>query len=178
MSLNYCLTDLPAHEILECNTSLKGGISAVGFLANQNSITDYTSAAQIASAIANGDLKVVKDIKGEVPDASPVEGENLRACGPENVLDSFDRSLTYMDGAVTDTNITFYNALNRWNGWLVWYNCYEQTLTVVNTNVNVNAFNVVPNSKKLKQMWKVSIKWDSLDAPAVYDASTLTQYFE
>ncbi len=175
----YCAIDLPEHEELECNEKMYGGISAIGFLSTNKVITDYSSATQIQAEIDAGRLRIAHGIKGEIPDASPVTGESLRGCGPEKVLDGYDRTATWMDGKVVPANVPFYDSLSTWSGYLLIYNCSEKQLIVVDsTTVSVSSFFTVPSSKKSPQIWKGKAEWDSFQNPSIHDATALVSIFE
>lgn len=176
---DYCALDLPGHEELECNEKLYGGNSSIGFLSTNHQITDFEDPTQLQAEIDAGRLSIAKKIKAEIPDASPIEGESLTGCGPEITLDGFDRSITWMDGKVSKTNVDYYKSLNRWQGFLLIYNCSEKQLFVEDqTTVSVRSFLTVPASKKQPQVWKGTAKWSSFDGLELYDASALASIFE
>lgn len=169
-SCGYQCTDLPNHEQVICGEYLKGGISSIGILECDHSITDFTSAVQATTAINNNQLTIIEPVVGEVPAPSPVEGTNPSGCGSATILDSFDRTATWNDYNVSDSNVNFYNALNRRKAYLVLYHCNDDNITVVDQSVSFSAMRIVPNNQREKQYFQVTAKWTSLDEAAIYDA--------
>jgi len=170
--IQYGCGDLPNHELVPCGVYPKGGISAIGILETDHTITDFTNAAQYTAAIANNSLNVIKNIRGNVPDPSPVEGDNPVGCGPDTILNGFNWTANWMDANVTSGNIDFYNQLNTRTTFLIIYLCDEDTVMVVERAVNYIGFNTVPASNKELQMFNATAR-ASLSAnglPLKYDA--------
>jgi hypothetical protein len=160
MPFDYCLTELTDHDNLQCNEYSFGGISAIGILATDHSITDFTSAAQLQDAIDNGDLKIVKKIKAELGEPAAQESENLVACGADNVLDGYDNTLTVMDGKVSSTNDQFWSQLDGATTYAILYNCSSGHAIVVEKPISWKApFTMIPYSVKAKQMYKPTGVW-------------------
>ena len=108
----YGCGTLPNHQLLACGVYDRGGISAIGILEADHTIVDYSNASQYTAAIAAGDLKVIKNIRGTVPDASPVEGDNPVGCGPDTILNGFNFTATWQDANTNSANVSFYSQLN------------------------------------------------------------------
>lgn len=159
---DYNCVALPDHEQVDCGQFPKGGIFTVGVLECDHEISDFTSITETNNAIADGKLTLIKSVKASYPEATPVEGENPTACGAETILDGFDHILDLRDFNVRGENDTFYEALNQRSTFLIWYNCQEQRLRVVEQQV-VWAVKpaTVPESNKEKQLYVGQIKWSS-----------------
>lgn len=166
---NYNCAELPEHEIVDCNQYPVGGIDAFAVLDCNHGITDWTSTSQWNSAIASNKATIITQTKGELPDPSPVEGDNPVGSGPEQILDNFDRTFTWTDGNVTAGNIDMVNRLNRWKGALVFREANEGRITVIDETGTFVVFRSVANTKKTKQMFKGTYKWTAFDEPAIYD---------
>jgi hypothetical protein len=159
--LEYGCAALPDHELILCGNYARGGISAIGIL-EENAYgpggtfatpADWGNNAKYATAIANGSLKIIKNIRGTVPDASPVDVDNPVGCGPTSLLAGFDWTATWMDANTTDGTITFYRALNERVTGLVLYLCSSEEVMVIETPVNYVCLPVtVPASNKELQM--------------------------
>lgn len=167
---DYNCTELPEHELVACGQYPKGGTSAIGILECDHTIADFGDGTDLQAAIDTGKLTIIKNIKGELPDPSPVEGENVSGCGPENILDGFDRTATWSDFNVTAANVDFYNALNKRATFLILYHCESETLTVVESKTRYIAHRSSPASSKQKEKFSVTAKWSSFDEPAIYTA--------
>lgn len=169
MSCNTDCTSIGSHELVDCGLYLKGGISAMGLLECNHTITDFSLGSQLQTAINAGKLIVIKPIKGEIPEPSPVEGENPSGCGAETILDGFDRTFVWDDFNVTPTNVDFYNALNKRQYYLIIFHCEDDQITVVQTKASFVAKGMNPKSNKEKRKWNVVAKWTAFDAPPFYD---------
>jgi hypothetical protein len=158
----YCaFEDLSDHEKVSCGYRF-GGISAVGVLKTGHNIVDFSSPIEALAAINAGKLKIIKSIKALYPAASPVEGENPSACGPETILDGFDNTVTWNDFNVTALNDIFYVELNKseFDGLILYY-CQEDEIRVIDRRVSFVALPAQSNSNKEKQFYSVTAKWTS-----------------
>jgi hypothetical protein len=173
MSQICSFEDLDDHEKNDCYYP-KGGIGALGILKTGHEITDFSSQAQLQAAIDAGTLKIIKNIKAELPEPSPVEGENPLACGAETIVDGFDYTVEATDFNVNNVNDEFYRKLNlsQFAG-LILYLCEEEQLRVVENGVNFNSRLVIPRSNKEKQNYLVTAKWSQSVAdefPVLHEA--------
>lgn len=170
----YCTAeDLSDHEKNDCYYP-KGGISGVGILKTGHGITDFSNATQVQAAITAGTLKVIKAVKAELPEPSPIEGENPVACGSETIVDGFDYTFEVTDFNVNENNDEFYRLLNisQFSG-IMFFMCEEEQVRVVENNVSFNARLVIPRSNKEKQNYLVTAKWSQSvqeSFPVLYDA--------
>lgn len=175
MSCNTDCTSIGSHELVDCGLYLKGGISAMGLLECNHSISNFGTGSQLQTAINQGKLIVIKPIKGEIPEPSPVEGENPSGCGSETILDGFDRTFVWDDFNVTAANIDFYNALNRRVYYLLIYHCQDAQLTVVQTKASFVAKLMTPKSNKEKRKYSVTAKWTAFNEAPIYDLDATGQ---
>lgn len=169
---NYNCTDLPSHEQVSCGEFKKGGINAIAVVDCDHTITDWSDATQWQNNIDAGTIKLIGPVRAEIPAPSPVEGVNPNSCGADTILDDFDRTITWQDYNVNDTNIAFYNALNRRNAFVVAYHGCAETpeITVIESEVNFVAMRTVPQTRKEKQMFTATGKWTAFDEAPIYDA--------
>jgi hypothetical protein len=165
--LEYGCSALPDHELVDCGNYKRGGISAIGILEEDAFGTggtfvtpaDYGNGAKYAAAIAAGDLKIIKNIRGTVPDASPVDVDNPVGCGPQSLLAGFDFTATWMDANTTDGSIDFYRALNKRVTGLILYLCGSGEVMVILQPVNYVCLPVnVPASNKELQMFNCTAR--------------------
>jgi hypothetical protein len=159
MSTNCTAEELDDHEANACYYP-KGGISAIAILKSGHGITDFANATQTNAAIAAGNYKIISPIKAELPAPSPVEGENVTACGSETIVDGFDYTIPYKDFNVNAVNDEMYRQANlsQFSG-VVMYMCEEEQIRVVESGVNIVAGLLIPASNKEKQHYPVTIKW-------------------
>jgi hypothetical protein len=159
MSIQCSFEELDAHEANNCQYP-KGGISAIGILKTGHGITDFANATQVNAAIADGKLKLITNIKAELPEPSPVEGENPIACGSDTIVDGFDYTLEVKDFNVNSGNDEFYRQLNlsQFPGLII-YMCSEDEIRVIESGVNFVSRLVIPLSNKEKQSYLVTAKW-------------------
>jgi hypothetical protein len=140
----------------------KGGISKVMVLKSGHGIIDFTNATQVLAAITAGKAKILGGLKAELPEPSPVEGENPVACGNDTILDGFDYVVSIQDFNTNPTNDVFYQKLNtsQYAG-IVLYFCEEDEIMVVADKVNFVSRLIVPKSNKEKQYYMVDAKWSA-----------------
>jgi hypothetical protein len=173
MSIQCSFEELDSHEANNCQYP-KGGISALGILKTGHGITDFANASQVTAAITDGKLRLITNIKAELPEPSPVEGENPIACGSETIVDGFDYTLDVKDFNVNTNNDEFIRQLNlsQFAG-LVVYMCAEDEIRVIEQGVTFVGSLVIPPTKKEKQYYHVVAKWSQSvqePLPVLYSA--------
>jgi hypothetical protein len=173
MSQICSFEDLDDHEQNDCYYP-KGGISALGVLKADHGITDFANATQVQDAIDAGNLKIIRNIKADLPEPSAVEGENPLACGSETIVDGYDYTVETTDFNVNPTNDEFYRKLNlsQFTG-LILYMCEEEQVRVIEQGVNFGARLVIPRSNKEKQHYLITAKWSQAVAeefPVLHEA--------
>jgi hypothetical protein len=167
---NYGCGTLEDHEQVLCGEYKNGGFSGVGIDDCASDISDYSDAAEWTSAIAAGHMKVIKGIKGELPEATAVEGESAVGCGPENEVYTYDRTFTFTDSNVSAANTAFYNSLKKRRVKIVPFACDSDEVLPVQYIANVDAKLVVPRSNGERQHYMVTFRWRGLDDPVAVDA--------
>jgi len=171
--INCTPEDLPEYEANLCYYP-KGGISKTFVLKEDHGITDFTDEEQVEAAITAGTMVIMGGLKGNLPEPSPVEGENPIACGSETIVDGYDYTAEIKDFNVNAGNDEFYRKLNQsqFSGFGM-YLCEQNAVRVVEKGVTFNARLVIPESNKEKQQYLVTAKWsqDVADPfPVLYDA--------
>jgi hypothetical protein len=161
MSIICSFEDLGAHEKFVCGPKF-GGIPGALVLKTGHNITDFSNAAQVQAAITAGTAVLVMGIKAAIPDATAVEGEAPTSCGTETVLDGFDRTITWKDAKISNSNNEFYRQLNSQGGFsgIVLYYCSDNSVEVIEKRVNFAALPASsPESQKEKRFYNVTAKW-------------------
>jgi hypothetical protein len=160
MSYNDCtFEELGAYEENLCYYP-KGGASIAGILKAGHGITDFSDEVQVQAAIDAGNLVLMTNIKGALPEPAAVEGENPVACGSENIVDGFDYTYEIINMNVNETNDLFIAQLNQsaFSG-LLWFLCEQEKLRVVQQKVTFNARLVEDVSNKIKDRYLITAKW-------------------
>lgn len=159
--MSICFADLTDHEQNACGT-INGGSNAVAVLLTGHAITDYTDTAQWEAAEAAGLAKVIKGIKGNYPNPSPVTQPNPQGCGPANITTGFDSTFVFLDANVNANNDEFYAALNKTGGEFVFYECENEEIRVVDRSVQYQAFPAtLPEANTEYQVYNVTVSWSS-----------------
>lgn len=159
-NLDYCFSNLPDFQQIQCANWLHGGIDGLIIFETDGSITDYTILAQWTAMISGGTATQIVNIKGDFPDGSPVDGENPIGCGTDTVLDGFDFALNIMDYNVNAANDANYAGINGGTYYIAVHLCGEDQLWIVEANVTVTAIPAnIPTSIKEKQRYSTSYKW-------------------
>lgn len=164
MSCNYGCATLPDHQQVACNDYSNGGISAIGVLECDyaTNITDFSNASQWTAAIAAGRAKILKSIKGEIPDAAPANIDNPVGCGAQQIMIGQDTTLNWTDANVLAGNDDFYAKLNLRRVYLVAFFCEEGQIRVSSDPATVSARGVmVPGDNRQIQMYNISASFFS-----------------
>lgn len=177
MSLEkYCCTSLGTKSTICGSDRRKGGIKHGFYIRlDQTTLVDYTNATQWNNAIANGDVVLLQEIRGEYPEVSEVESDRLIGCGSDTMLDGFDHEFNWQDRAVSQANNDFYEDLNNCTGWFGWYDCQPGGTARVHIIDNVDVSfvckpAVIEASQNTVQRYICKAKWTSPNMPEIYNA--------
>lgn len=174
MSYVDCIPeDLPEYEANICYYP-KGGISKVGILKTGHNITDFSNATQVQAAITAGTLVITGGLKADIPEPSPIEGENPIACGSDTIVDGFDNTANIIDFNVNAANDAFYNSLNKSQfAGIIFYLCQQDSVRVVEEPISFVSRYVSDPSNKVKDRYLITAKWSTAvddSIPVLYDA--------
>jgi len=154
---DYCFAALGEHEQNQCGEYLFGGSDAAAILELDHAISDWSDPAEWAAAIAADKARIIKGIKLTFPEPSPVEGPSGVACGPENKLNGFNFTVTWTDFNVNGVNDDFYAQLNKRTLYLVWRECSEAAIRVVERKTLFQALPAsLPESDRENQVYQVT----------------------
>jgi len=154
MSCNYNCATLPTHQQVECNQYANGGISMLAWLDCDHTITDLSNATQWNTNISAHNAFILKDIKGEVPDPSPVMVDNPVGCGAQQIMIGQDNTINWTDSNVMGANDDFYAKVNTRQGYLVVFMCEEDEIRVSSELVTMAVRSVmIPNDNRALQMY-------------------------
>lgn len=175
MSFINC-AELPDHIEQLCNDFRKGGFPSLAFVERTHTITDWEDAAQWATNVASGKVRIINRIKAQLPEPSEVESDNPVGCGADTILDGFDWEITWEDANVNAYNDDFYKNLNLKVGYFVMFNCEAEEIRVVEKNVTFAAKPKYPPSVKERQVYMAKAKWTSKanEFPVLYNAPANT----
>lgn len=129
----------------------------MAFLECNHTIVDFTSASQWNAAISNGTARLLLDVKGEIPDPSPVMVDNPIGCGATQTMIGQDNTVNWTDSNVLAENDDFYSKVNTRRGFLVAFMCEEDQIRVSSDPVTMSARSaMVPNTNQQLQMYNVT----------------------
>lgn len=174
--LKYCCTGLGLKDTICGNAKRKGGIKhGIWIKEDQTTITDFTSQVQWEAAIANGDVRLIQEIRGEFPEPSEVETDTLIGCGPDTELDGFDFELLWQDRAVNQANNEFYEDMNDCPANFGWYDCQPGgTARIHIITESFVSFICKPTTIEAPlnttQRYPCKAKWSGKKFPTIYDA--------
>jgi len=158
--MSYCFADLGEHEQNLCGVLLSGGNNAIGILEKSHGIINFSDKDEWAAAILANKAKIVLGIKGNFPAGAPKTQPNPQGCGAEQILTGFDYTFPFIDANVNDTNDEFYSKLNSRTLNLVWFECENNQIRVVNKNVTFAAVPAtLPESNTEYQVYSVTASW-------------------
>ncbi len=159
---DYCFAALGEHEQNQCGELLFGGSDAVAVLELDHAINDWTDESEWAAAIAADKARIVKGVKGNFPDPSPVTSPNPQGCGPANKTTGYDYTFAWLDSNVNGVNDVFYSDLNKRTLYLVWFECSEGEIRVVERKVLFQAFPAsLPEANTDYQAYNVTATWSA-----------------
>jgi hypothetical protein len=161
MAFDYCNLPLQDHELIACGNWKKGSINAFAIIEDSTLIGVLGDPADWNAAIAAGDVKIVKQVKGEMPEPSVIEGSNPVGGGRENITDGYSYTLEIQDYNVSTNNDTFYESLNNRVTQLAFYLPKSNEVMYVVDEVTFNARPVVPMSSTEKQHYLITASWDA-----------------
>lgn len=157
----YCFAELGEHLVNECGF-INGGSNALAILEVDHAITDFTDATQWQAAIAAEKARIIKDIKGNFPSPSPVTQPNPVGCGPANVTTGYDYTFVWLDSNVNTNNDEFYAALNKKGSYLVWFECENDEIRVVDRDIQYQAFPAsLPEANTEYQVYNVTASFSA-----------------
>lgn len=173
MSFIDC-ANLPDHVEQECNNFPKGGFPAIAIVDKEHTISDWTNATQWQTNISSGNVRLIKRVKGDLPQPSENQVDNPVGCGSEQINDGFNWTFHWTDANVNTANNSFYEQLNVKEAYLVFYNCTQQTIEVVTYNVTFVAKPMGPASSKEYRYYEVVASWSTAANafPTIYTAPT------
>lgn len=171
---DYNCAELPDHARVSCQDYETGGIDAFAVVeCDQASITDWTDAAEWNTAIAAGEVKVIKGIRGQVPESEAREITNPVGGSSDNFTVNYNRTFTWVDNNVSGGNNSFYNELNRRRTFLVYHLAESDTIRVLEeVPADFQVREMVPESTGELTGYMGTAKWTYFDMPAIYAAPT------
>ncbi|MES2592408.1 MAG: hypothetical protein V4608_11015 [Bacteroidota bacterium] len=172
-----CAKDLGSHLLNDCGEELLGGASGAIVLSCDTQLTDPSNATQVAAEIAAGRATLFRNIKVGINKPAPVEVESNISCGTTQ-LATYDRSGTWVDGNVNETNRVLYDILNSGKpyGGLVLYLCGTleassgEKVEWIDAAVKFTGGKILPNQNNTFQTFESDFKWRKKTGQAIVDA--------
>jgi hypothetical protein len=161
MAFDYCSTPLENHELIACGRWKKSQSNALAIITDLDAINDYSDATEWLAAIAANEVKVIKQIKGELTEPTAIDIANPVGGGRENITDSMAYTYEYMDANATRDNDTFYETLNDRTVAFAYYLVKSNEIKVVLQQVTVFARPVDEMAAGAIQRYQVSLQWEA-----------------
>lgn len=158
MAIDYCAAEVGDHDLVLCQAYLPGGESIALFVLSGNNIADPSSAAEINAGIAEGWVKVLKNISMEIPRGSDITVDNPVPCG-EPIAVNRTTTVNIIDSNVTVTNDDFWNSLDGKNvAQIIGFDCDTGYVTNINPSgqISISAGFVLPVNNTEFQRYEVT----------------------
>ncbi len=167
-----CTSPLDAYDNGDCYEQFAGGIKDI-IIFTTALPADPSSGAEILQMIADNEAVVLEDLKVGIAVPSAISSSTMISCSSE-ITTSYDRSVSIMDGKVTDANIAFYNTLNAATGFvakgMLLRNCDTERCFYVDELVRFPGGLVVPdNDNADPQHFEFTATYRSIADPRIYD---------
>lgn len=167
--VNYdCDDALGEYNENECGEELPGGANAAVFLECNHQLTDASDGTAVLAEIAAGRAKLVTGAFFSIEAPAPVTQDSIQACKPP-VLVTYNRTLTYRNGNVSQANRDFHNVIFRGKkfGGLIIYECgtadsLNPQVTWIDSQVTFTGGRILPGSTEL-QRFESQGSWVSKD---------------
>lgn len=155
-----------------CDVSYAGGMRhALIFVGTVPA--DPSDATEIQAMIDAGTAKLVKGIRVGISAPSEVTATSYEACVSDPVV-NYDRELNWMDGTVTDENVSFYNTLNSASGnkasGLLLYECDADRATFIDKTVIFSGGRISPDQNNDAQRFEFTLRYRSKTDAAIVPA--------
>lgn len=172
----YCQTSLQPHEQVQCSDYNPGGITQMIVFSPDNTVTDFTDAAQIQAAIDTNQAWQFRDIQADIPAPSPKTINNPVTNVPSTT--GYDRTVNVFDWNTTANNVDLYDLLNRYTTTdVLLYEILNDGVGRV-THINEDQFGIqfdinrtVPLDNATFQQFEGTLAWSKFDQPAIIDAA-------
>lgn len=141
---------------MDCLEFPLGGVSAFATLDCDHTISDFADATQWQSNIDAGLAKIYKNVKGEIPAASPIQVDRPIGCGAAQLIIGFDNTMNVKDSNVNENNDDLYAKLNRQELIMVAFMCEQNQIRVGAQAATFTAVPaMVPEGNRVLQMYQI-----------------------
>ena len=172
----YCYDYDPYPSATDCDTNaiyLGGGSELILIKCGVN-IADPSDVSEIQAEIDAGNLLRITGIAGGFDEPSDVSVDDPTACG-STVTISYDRTLTWQDGKVSQAVVEWYNELKltSFSGALL-KECGQNRWNWVDVTVKLTSSRTMPQKNSDIQLINGTLTWRSLYDPVPYDYPAVT----
>lgn len=172
----YCYDYDPYPSATDCDTNavyLGGGSELILIKCGVN-IADPSDESEIQAEIDAGNLLRITGIAGGFDEPSEVSVDDPTACG-STVTISYDRTLTWQDGKVSQAVVQWYNdlKLTSFSGALL-KECGQNRWNWVDVTVKLTSARTMPQKNSDIQLINGTLTWRSLYDPVPYDYPAVT----
>lgn len=153
------------HNCDPCETQELGRVRSAGFVSTDFTFTDPTDATEWAAGIASGDIFIIPETHGELPDPSPKMGAGFGDTVEQ--LIAYDFSAKYYDPNFA-SNCDWYNTIKKNRNFKFVYRTSSKTYISTKPVVIIPKYNVADDLTALVN-WNVDVKWQDSDFPCPFD---------
>lgn len=166
-----CTSPLEAYDNGDCYEQFAGGIKDIIIFTTALPV-DPSSGSEILQMIADDEATVLESLKVGISAPSPITASTMISCSTD-ITTSYDRTITIMDGKVTDENIAFYNSLNAATGFtakgMLLRNCDTDRCFYIDDTLRFPGGLVVPdNDNSDPQHFNFTATYRSIADPRIY----------
>lgn len=165
-----CETSIGSHDCDPCPSREHGRIRGVGYINEDYYSTiaaDPLNSSLWTAGLDLGTLGIINIPEVEGESAEPAEQVRTGFGDVKDFLLSFDWSISYRDPNFLD-NCDFYNSMNNTRGVYYFYYRTETQTYITDQPVTVIAKQIIENDINSLVLWKVDVKWSSLNIPCNY----------
>jgi len=160
--MGVCDPALNAFAALDCEVKV-GGVEAVLIIDCALGTIDPVDSAAILVQIGLGTIILIEPIRGEEPEPEDIELANNDGGGELTTINKHRRFISWVDGAVTDANITAYNLLNGADKQVILRYKEDGEQRYISQAVKFNVKDITPNDKFTNRMFQVIGTYTSKD---------------
>lgn len=154
--MSYCSTPIGDYVNDDCGDAFAGGIRHVVIFTGELP-ADPSDGTEVNALIDAGSAKLIKDVRVGISAPSEVTTTSYIACVSDPVV-NYDRELNYMDGNVTDANVSFYNSINSTSGnkasGMLLYECDAERSTFIDRDIVFSGGRIVPDQNDDSQRFE------------------------
>lgn len=173
---SYCYYYDPYPSDTDCDTEsiyLGGGDELILGKCG-TTLTDPSDAVEVQALIDAGSLLRITGIAGGLDEPSAVDVDDPTACG-STITISYDRTLTWQDGKVSQAVVEWYNDNKRTNfSFALLKECAQDRWNLIDATVKLSSSRLMPAKNNELQIISGVLTWRADPDPVPYDYPAVT----